>query len=68
MKERILRYTHYGRIGHDRKMYFAYQLIKWKGKMVEIRPKQDFLEVYSLNGNLICTASRLIQNPFGERK
>lgn len=65
MKERILRYTCHGRIGHNRKMYFSYKLIKWKGKMVEIRPKQDFLEVYSLNGYLICTASRLITNTFG---
>ena len=62
MKERILRYVHQGRIGYKRNEYFSYQLIKYKGKMVEIRPKQDFLEVYSLNGYLICTASRLITN------
>ena len=62
MKERILRYVHHGRIGYKRNEYFSYQLIKYKGKRVEIRPKQDFLEVYTLKGNLICTASRLITN------
>lgn len=62
MKERILRYVHHGRIGYKRNEYFTYQLIKYKGKLVEIRPKQDFLEVYTLKGNLICTASRLITN------
>lgn len=65
MKERILRYVHQGRIGYKRNEYFSYQLIKYKGNLVEIRPKQDFLEVYSLKGNLICTASRLITNTFG---
>lgn len=42
MKERILRYVHQGRIGYKRNEYFSYQLIKYKGKLVEIRPKQDF--------------------------
>ena len=62
MKERIRRYVHHWRIGYKRNEYFSYQLIKYKGKLVEIRPKQDFLEVYTLKGNLICTASRLITN------
>lgn len=62
MKERILRYVHHGRIGYKRNEYFSYQLIKYKGKLVEIRPKQDFLAVYTLKGNLICHASRLITN------
>lgn len=62
MKERILRYVHQGRIGYKRNEYFSYQLIKYKGKLVEIRPKQDFLAVYTLKGNLICHASRLITN------
>lgn len=67
MKKRIVRYVHQGRIEYERRSYFSYQLIDRKRQLVEIRPKQDFLEVYSLKGRFICNASRLIQNTFGDR-
>lgn len=65
MKDRIIRRVHKGQIQYHRKPYFSYRLIKHEGKVFEIRPQKDFLEVYSLKGNLICTASRLIANKFG---
>jgi len=45
-----------------KKPHFAYRLIEWEGKSVEVRPAQGFLAVYTLKGNLICHASRLITN------
>lgn len=68
MTKRIIKKVHCGRVEYNKKPHFSYRLIEWEGKAVEVRQAQGFLAVYSLNGNLICTASRLIQNPFGERK
>ena len=62
MKKRIIRRTQRGRIRYNKNQYFAYRLIEWDGKAVEVRQAQDFLAVYTLKGNLICHASRLITN------
>ena len=54
--------VHCGRVECNKKPHFAYRLIEWEGKAVEVRQAQDFLAVYTLKGNLICHASRLITN------
>lgn len=68
MKDRIIRRVHKGKVQYHSEPYFSYRLIKHEGKVFEIRPQKDFLEVYSLKGNLLCTVTRLIQNTIGERK
>lgn len=62
MTRRIIKKVHYGRVEYNKKPHFSYRLIKWEGKAVEVRQAQDFLAVYTLKGNLICHASRLITN------
>lgn len=62
MTRRIIKKVHYGRVEYNKKPHFAYRLIEWEGKAVEVRQAQDFLAVYTLKGNLICHASRLITN------
>lgn len=62
MTRRIIKKVHYGRVEYNKKTHFSYRLIEWEGKAVEVRPAQDFLAVYTLKGNLICHASRLITN------
>lgn len=65
MKKRIIRRTQRGRIEYNKNQYFAYRLIEWDGKSVEVRPDRDFLAIYTLKGNFICHASNLIRNTFG---
>jgi len=62
MKKRTITKVHRGRVEYNKKPHFAYRLIEWEGKAVEVRQAQDFLAVYTLKGNLICHASRLITN------
>ena len=60
MTKRIIKKVHCGRVEYNKKPHFAYRLIEWEA--VEVRQAQDFLAVYTLKGNLICHASRLITN------
>lgn len=62
MTRRIIKKVHYGRVEYNKKPHFSYCLIEWEGKAVEVRQAQEFLAVYTLKGNLICHASRLITN------
>ena len=68
MKKRTVTKVHCGRVEYNKKPHFAYPLIEWEGKTVEVRPAQGFLAVYTLKGNFICHASRLITNTFGALK
>ena len=62
MKKRTITKVHSGRVEYNKKPHVGYRLIEWEGKTVEVRPVQGFLAVYTLKGNLICHASRLITN------
>ena len=62
MTRRIIKKVHRGRVEYNKKPHFSYRLIEWEGKAVEVRQAQEFLAVYTLKGNLICHASRLITN------
>lgn len=53
MTKRIIKKVHCGRVEYNKKPHFAYRLIEWEGKAVEVRQAQDFLAVYTLKGNLI---------------
>ena len=45
MKKRTITKVHCGRVEYNKKPHFAYRLIEWEGKTVEVRPAQGFLDL-----------------------